>query len=124
MLRKNRSCRKSSISTAACDASRCLALTSRLKALGEKRPAVEAIPFLVDIRGDGELGLAFLQELDDFPGRAAQQLQFQPFEQAVELEQEGVSNSRLIVRDTPSLSVPTSPLLIADASDLAPSALS
>src|SRR3982074_3343744 len=28
---------------------------------------------------------------------------------------EGVSNSGLIVRDTPSLSVPTSPLLIADA---------
>ena len=64
-----------------------LGIDQQVKALGEKRPSVEAIPFLVNIRGDGELSLAFFQELDDFPGRSAQQLQFQPFEQAVELEQ-------------------------------------
>ena len=66
----------------------------------------------------------YLEELDDFGRRSAQQLYLETAEQAVELDQWDVTSCKLIVRDNASLSVPTSALLMAEASDLAPSALS
>src|SRR5262249_43954872 len=39
---------------------------------GEERPAIETLPGMPEVRGDGELGAARLEKLDDFGRRPAQ----------------------------------------------------
>ena len=47
--------------------------------------SVEAVPILVDFGGDAEFGFALLQEFADFAARAAQESEFQPVEQPLDL---------------------------------------
>src|SRR5215831_16316350 len=53
----------------------------------EQRPAIETLPGISQVRGDGELGVARLEKLDDLERRAAQQFQLEAVEQPVKLGQ-------------------------------------
>src|SRR5215813_9083162 len=54
---------------------------------GEERPAIETLPGIPEVCGDGELGAARLEKLDDLGRCAAQQFQLEAVEQPVELGQ-------------------------------------
>src|SRR6516164_281713 len=54
---------------------------------GEQRPAIETLPGIPQVRGDGEFGVACFEKLDEFGRRAAQQFQLEAIEQPVELGQ-------------------------------------
>src|SRR5262245_11576500 len=56
---------------------------------GEEWPAIETLPGIPEVCGDGELGAARLEKLDDLGRRAAQQFQLEAVEQPVELGQVG-----------------------------------
>ncbi len=57
----------------------------QLKILGEQRPGIEPLPFFADLRGNAELGFAFLEKFRDFPAIAAQEAEFQTAEVLLDL---------------------------------------
>jgi hypothetical protein len=64
-----------------------IAAQDQIEVFGEQRPAIDTVPFLGHVRADGEVGLAFLEELQDLARRATQELDLEPLKQPLELEQ-------------------------------------
>src|SRR6266853_1875540 len=56
-----------------------------LKTFGEQRPGIEPVPFFADFGGNAQLGFALLEKFPDFPSAAAQEAEFKPVEQPLDL---------------------------------------
>src|SRR5437899_3721217 len=52
---------------------------------GEQRPAIETLPAIPNVRGNGEFGVPGLEKLDDLGRRTPQHLHLEPVKQPIEL---------------------------------------
>jgi hypothetical protein len=104
---------------------RVVLVDDELKVFREQRPGIEPIPFLADLGGNAEFGLALLEKFSHFVCVAAQEAKLQPVEHPLDLVKDAESTAtRSTEWVSAILSAPTSPLLKDEASSRAPVAAS